>query len=360
MRKSTTTPRLRRVAVAASCGVAALGLAGAAAGATVTTAMSGLDNPRGLAFGPEGALYVAEAGRGGAGPPCRSVRGMDQCYGATGAISRLSHGVQERWVSGLPSIAPAAGTNADGPNDISFHGRAYVPVGLGGDPNLRAMGGATALFGTLLKVAASGEVKEVADVAAYEQAVNPDGREVNPNPFGALALPGRQIVADAGGNAVLQVRANGAIETLAVPDARRNPIPVGPPVVDPVPTAVAQGPDGALYVSELTGVPFLTGFARIHRLGPDGAHTVYATGLTAVVDIAFGDDGALYALQLSACGLFFACPGSIVRVEASGLHTPVYDGLAHPTGLAIGADGAFYVSVNGASAVIGAVLRIEP
>ena len=30
--------------------------------------MTGLDNPRDLAFGPEGALYVAEAGRGGDGP----------------------------------------------------------------------------------------------------------------------------------------------------------------------------------------------------------------------------------------------------------------------------------------------------
>ena len=33
-----------------------------------TVVMQGLDNPRGLAFGPEGALYVAEAGRGGDGP----------------------------------------------------------------------------------------------------------------------------------------------------------------------------------------------------------------------------------------------------------------------------------------------------
>ena len=29
----------------------------------VTVVMSGLDSPRGLTFGPEGALYVAEAGR---------------------------------------------------------------------------------------------------------------------------------------------------------------------------------------------------------------------------------------------------------------------------------------------------------
>jgi len=49
----------------------------------VTVVMSGLDNPRGLAFGPEGALYVVEAGRGGSGP-CQMLRGLSRCYGATG------------------------------------------------------------------------------------------------------------------------------------------------------------------------------------------------------------------------------------------------------------------------------------
>ena len=37
---------------------------------SITQVMSGLDNPRHLAFGPEGALYVAEAGRGGSGHVC--------------------------------------------------------------------------------------------------------------------------------------------------------------------------------------------------------------------------------------------------------------------------------------------------
>jgi glucose/arabinose dehydrogenase len=37
----------------------------------LTCVMSGLANPRGLAFGPEGGLYVTEAGRGGDdGRPC--------------------------------------------------------------------------------------------------------------------------------------------------------------------------------------------------------------------------------------------------------------------------------------------------
>ena len=63
--------------------------------------MSELDNLRGLAFGPDGALYVAEAGRGGAGP-CRPVGAQTFCYGPTGAVSRWRNGVQQRIVEGLP------------------------------------------------------------------------------------------------------------------------------------------------------------------------------------------------------------------------------------------------------------------
>jgi len=98
----------------------------------VEVVMSGLDSPRGLAFGPQGALYVAEAGRGGAGldnPFCFSGPfGGTRCYGPTGAVSRLWHGVQERVAPGLPSHANPNGNRADGPHDISLLGvgTAYV------------------------------------------------------------------------------------------------------------------------------------------------------------------------------------------------------------------------------------------
>ena len=127
-----------------------------------------------------------------------------------------------------------------------------------------------------------------------------------------------------------------------------------------MPTAVAVGPDGALYVSELTGVPFPTGFARIFRVNGDRSISVVATGLTAVVDIAFGSDGTLYALQFASCGPFFACPGGIVRVGASAPHAVVAGGFIQPGGMTIGADGAFYVTQRAMNAGVGEVLRVVP
>ena len=99
-----------------------------------TVVMSNLDKPRHLAFGSEGGLYVAEAGRGGSGP-CIFIRGETQCAGPSGAVSRLWKGVQTRVVTGLPSYAGASGNGATGPHGISLHsrGNAYVTVGLGGE-----------------------------------------------------------------------------------------------------------------------------------------------------------------------------------------------------------------------------------
>src|SRR5713101_8711113 len=73
----------------------------AAPKAKFTTVASGFDNPRGLAFGEDGQLYVGAAGKGG--DKCvPGGREGDICPGLTSAISVIPrHGQPYRIVSGL-------------------------------------------------------------------------------------------------------------------------------------------------------------------------------------------------------------------------------------------------------------------
>jgi hypothetical protein len=307
------------VALVVTFAVAITG-AGSAAATTARVVMSGLDNPRGLAFGPEGALYVAEAGRGGPGP-CIFLRPvpMPFCYGPTGAVTRLWRGEQERVATGLPSYAGPAG-DATGPHDISFLGRggAYVTIGLGFEGQPRsALAGVGDQFGRLVHMPASGGWRPVADIAAYEFAANPGGGPLDGNPYGLLAEPGSRVVADAGANALLRVAANGDISTLAVFPSRAQGRST-----DSVPTAVAVGPDGAYYVAELSGVPFAAGAANIYRVVPGHAPTVAWSGFTTVIDIAFGPDGSLYVLEHSTGPVFFALPGRLIKVARTERERP--------------------------------------
>ena len=131
--------------------------------------MSGLDNPRGLAFFPsddpenddrdewdrdehgrnggwhpadghdhgsdEDALYVAEAGCGGNTSNCQTPvpaapagtcftgqagGNLGRCYGATGAISRLWKGEAEAGRERVAVAREPTGQQAQGPHDIAF------------------------------------------------------------------------------------------------------------------------------------------------------------------------------------------------------------------------------------------------
>jgi hypothetical protein len=348
---------------------AAFAIPAAAQAAAPEPVMTGLDNPRGLAFGPEGGLYVAEAGRGGSGVCVPGPDGMGtRCYGATGAISRLWRGTQERIATGLPSLAgQPLGDTAAGPQHISFQGRGGLFVTIGcscdrGNPTGTLLEGLG--FGYLMHVPASGHAKRLVDLAGYELSANPDGAQIDSNPFGLLALPGHRLVTDAGGNSLLDVAANGSVSTVATFPK----IPGGPmgSMRDAVPTDVVVGPDGAYYVSTLTGFPFTAGTASVYRVVPGQAPTPYATGLTQLTDLAFGRDGSLYALQhaasIAGVPFPFAAPGAIWKVPPGGgaSSTLVAGGLPRATGLIVGADGALYVAVNGASSGNGAVWRIVP
>ena len=338
---------------------------------------TGLNNPRGLNFGPDGALYVAEAGSGGPGLCAEGPEGL-RCYGTTASITRieLRNGAIKRIATGLPSLALQDGSFAIGAHDISFQGRgnASMTIGFGGNPAARMVdfGPDGASLAHLARMNASGNWNLQEDLGAYEAATNPTGDEEDSNPYGILALPGKEIVADAGANALNQVRPNGTISTLAVFPNRMVDappfleLPPGTQIpMDAVPTSVALGPDGHYYVGQLTGFPFPAGGANVYRVpAQGGTPEVYAGGFSAVIDVAFGPDGSLYVLELAKNGLvdafiFNDWTGALIRVAPDGTRTEIAEGsLFAPGGVAVDSNGTIYVTNNSIFSGVGQVIRI--
>jgi len=347
--------------------------------ATIQVVASGLVNPRGLNFGPEGALYVAEAGSGGAGPCIVNSNGQLVCYGATGAITRIDLGgapSQTRVVTGLPSLAGANGASATGPHDVDFQGRGngFVTIGAALDPARRFVDGAHpefaavgAQFGRLVRFRPNGKWSFEEDLSAFELLANPDGNAFDSNPYGILAQPGRQVFTDAGGNSLNAVAANGSISNLAAFPNRLVPFGGGQVPMQAVPTTVTAGPDGALYVGQLTGFPFPAGAANVYSV-PAGGGTpeIFASGFTKIIDIAFAPDGSLYVLQISAAGgpPPAGGPGSLIRVAPDGTKTTIVapgGGLVAPGGIAIDNGGSIYVTNHSVEPNgVGTVVQVIP
>ena len=322
---------------------------------------SGLDNPRHLTFSPTGDLYVVEAGTGGpregSGANCVPHPELGVfCLGFTGAVTKVrDDGPDDEVLTGLPSILGEGG-DALGPSDIAFTGgqKFVLSIGLGGSDEFRASFGEDgAQLGTLV----SGKLKDggwslFADVLANEAVANPDGTDIDSNPVGLVRQGEGYLVADAGGNAVVRASHKGTFTTIAV-------LPPTQIDADAVPTSVVQGPDGAYYISQLTGFPFEKGAANIWRVVPGQAPTVYASGLTNLTDLAFAPDGSLYAVEIATNGLLNGPIGSLVKVTpGANVHETIAGGLFAPYGVAFGG-GAAYVTTCAVCPGDGEVIRIS-
>ena len=331
---------------------------------------AGLNNPRHLVF-RGGTLYVAEAGKGGARncAPDPEDPSAQVCYGATGSIMRLGKHPR-RILTGLPSIASKdSGNTALGPSGITtVGGRLAFTVGGGGTPAHRATLPASGRkIGTLVLASHRGRswkrhsLRIVADLMRFEARHDPDGQGPDSDPTGLIRHNGHFLTTDSGGNDLLRAGGRAGTRVISVFGNRTVPNPFGgPPVsMDPVPTAVAVGPH-ALFVSELTGFPFPQGAARIFRVVPGHAPTVWATGLTNVTDLTWYR-GSLYAVQISNVGLAaeHGLPvGSLVKVHHGASHSQVGHNLTAPYGVAMHR-GAAFLTTCAVCAGGGKVVRMQ-
>jgi sugar lactone lactonase YvrE len=379
----------KRVVGIALTSVLCLAMAAPAAAqdATITPVLeAGLDAPRGMAFAPDGTLYVAESGAGGTEACVLHVELAAEepgiCYAASGGISAIVDGQATRVIDGLPSGITPTG-DVLGVSDVAVDemGDIWFTVGLGGSEEYRASipDGFGEDQGYLFKADGEGGYAKVADFMAFEVEHNPDAQEPgnaepDSNPNSVLVTDHGTAVADSGGNSLILVDADGNLTVGAVfpvamtpfmpdPEGEEQMIPV-----DPVPTSVAMGPDGAYYVGMLTGFPFLPGTASVYRVAPGEDPTVYASGFTNVIDVAFGADDALYVLELSHDGLLNADPaagpprGGLWRVPAGGGEPELIasDGLVMPGGMAIDADGVIFISTCAICPGGGGIVSVSP
>jgi len=342
---------------------------------------TGLNDPYKLNFGPDGALYVAEAGTGG--DECVEIdEGEDEtfelCFGTTGSVTKIGANGQERVVQGLPSFAGPTGEEAGGATEAVWSGNTmYVVVGLGGPPEARGIfsNPAAAKAGTILKINADGTNSVFADLAAYEAANDPDAaqNEESPdtNPFGLEAVSDGFLAVDAGGNDLLHINNAGQISLRTVFPFEEQELPpfLGAPpgtkvLMQPVPTAVETDPDGDIHVAELTGFPFPPGEADVYQVEADGDIAGTIGGFTNVVDIAFAPDGTLYVLEFAAGGLLSGSGSQLVQVRTDGTRKVLLNenDLGGPAGgVTVDPDGMVYLTVcNVCAPGEGSVIKVDP
>ena len=304
--------------------------ASAAPGAAVRTVATGFAGPLHVSVALDGQIYVADAFLGQ----------IDRVDPRSGMVTPL--------VTGL-HFSPGVSVR---------NGQVFFTDSI--EPESGEGQGAA----TLQRRRPDGAVKPVADLLAYELAHNPDGQpqgtgqDADSNPYAVLALPGRTLVADAAGNDVVEVRGNGTMRTLTVfpvsrstangcATATNNGVPNGG--CDPVPTDLALGSDGYLYVSGLGaeregfvwkvdattgailstrgGLPPLTGVAagrdgvvyaaslftnQVFRFGPNGGTQIADVPGPTGLDYA---RGVLYAGSASETG-----PGSLLAISPAAFH----------------------------------------
>jgi sugar lactone lactonase YvrE len=123
---------------------------------------------------------------------------------------------------------------------------------------------------------------------------------------------------------------------------------------------VVRGPDGAYYVGQLTGFPFPAGGTSVWRLQPGHKPTVYASGFTNVVDIAFDRKGRLLVLEIAKFGLLSNNPtGALIRLDGKNKRTELAPGkLTLPGGVAVGKDNTLYVTNKSVAPGGGEVMHI--
>jgi hypothetical protein len=330
----------------------------------VSVFSTGFNNPRGLRFGPDGFLYVAEGGLGGSNSTrgeCDSVVAPAGPYtgGMTGRISRVSHsGERTTFADNLPSSQTSAtiGSLVSGVADVEFIGHTMYAILAGAG----CSHGVPGVPNAVIRVRGNGKWSVVADLSEFQMAhpvVNPEPDDFEPDgTWYSMVRVGDDLFA---------VEPNhGELDKIDPHDGKvRRIIDISASQGHIVPTAVAYR-RGEFYVGNLFLFPIVEGSSNVYKISPSGNIKVWATGFTTILGLEFDKKGRLYVLENTTGSHPGPTPGTgtILRLDKSGMRDTIATGLFLPTAITIGPDRNLYVSHKGFGPPVpgfGEILRVD-
>ncbi len=303
---------------------------------------TGLNNPRGLAFGPDNHLYVAEGGVGGSNtttctqvlPPVGPYTGSDD----GSSISQINTaGHVKTYVDKLPSSQTAVtqGSLISGVADVAFVGHTLYAVLAGAG----CSHGVADIPNGVIKVNPNKSWSMLTDLSSYlmnNSVANPEKDDFEPDGtwYSMINVNGDLYAVEPNHGEIDKITTDGTVTRLIDISAVKGHI---------VPTALAYN-NGYLYVGNLNTFPAM-GKSAVYKISMSGQMVDSVTGFNAVLGVAFDQLGGMYVLE-NFTNNPFPTPGTgdIIRVDPSGTRQTIVSGLNLPTAMIFGPDEKLYVS----------------